>query len=74
MGTGADLAVESAGVTLVKGDLGGIVRARRLADAAGPNVSNRCGIYFLAVRDFTDPRQIGVNPGDKLVHRNDRIF
>ena len=31
MGTGADVAIESAGVTLVKGDLAGIVRARRLA-------------------------------------------
>ena len=33
MGTGADVAIESAGITLVKGDLGGIVRARRLAVA-----------------------------------------
>ena len=31
MGTGADVAIESAGITLVKGDLSGIVRARRLA-------------------------------------------
>src|SRR3546814_5723339 len=31
MGTGADVAIESAGFTLVKGDLGGIVRARRLS-------------------------------------------
>ncbi|MCH8283078.1 MAG: HAD-IC family P-type ATPase, partial [Chloroflexi bacterium] len=33
MGTGADVAMESAGVTLVKGDLRGIVRARRLSQA-----------------------------------------
>ena len=33
MGTGADVAIESAGLTLVKGDLDGIVRARRLAQA-----------------------------------------
>ncbi|HZT48727.1 MAG TPA: heavy metal translocating P-type ATPase, partial [Hyphomicrobiaceae bacterium] len=33
MGTGTDVAMESAGVTLVKGDLGGIVRARRLSAA-----------------------------------------
>ena len=33
MGTGADVAIESAGVTLVKGNLGGIVRARRLSEA-----------------------------------------
>ena len=31
MGTGTDVAMESAGVTLLKGDLGGIVRARRLS-------------------------------------------
>jgi Cu+-exporting ATPase len=31
MGTGTDVAMESAGVTLVKGDLRGIVRARRLS-------------------------------------------
>ena len=31
MGTGTDVAIESAGVTLVKGDLAGIVRARRLS-------------------------------------------
>ena len=33
MGTGTDVAIESAGVTLVKGDLAGIVRARRLSRA-----------------------------------------
>ncbi len=33
MGTGADVALESAGITLLKGDLSGIVRARRLAEA-----------------------------------------
>ncbi len=33
MGTGADVAMESAGVTLLKGDLMGIVRARRLSEA-----------------------------------------
>ena len=33
MGTGTDVAMESAGVTLVKGDLRGIVRARRLSAA-----------------------------------------
>ena len=38
MGTGADVALESAGVTLVKGDLGGIVRARRLSRAVMGNI------------------------------------
>jgi P-type Cu+ transporter len=38
MGTGTDVAMESAGVTLVKGDLRGIVRARRLSEAAMRNM------------------------------------
>ena len=38
MGTGADVAVESAGITLVKGDLTGIVRARKLAKATIKNI------------------------------------
>ena len=38
MGTGTDVAMESAGVTLVKGDLRGIVRARRLSQATMRNM------------------------------------
>jgi Cu+-exporting ATPase len=38
MGTGTDVAMQSAGVTLVKGDLGGIVRARRLSRATIRNI------------------------------------
>jgi Cu+-exporting ATPase len=38
MGTGTDVAMESAGVTLVKGDLRGIVRARRLSRATMRNI------------------------------------
>jgi Cu+-exporting ATPase len=38
MGTGTDIAIESAGVTLVRGDLRGIVRARRLAQATVANI------------------------------------
>jgi Cu+-exporting ATPase len=38
MGTGTDVAIQSAGVTLVKGDLGGIVRARRLSNATLRNI------------------------------------
>ncbi len=38
MGTGTDVAMESAGVTLLKGDLGGIVRARRLSRATMANI------------------------------------
>jgi Cu+-exporting ATPase len=38
MGTGTDVAIESAGLTLVKGDLAGIVRARRLSRATMRNI------------------------------------
>ena len=44
MGTGTDVAMESAAVTLVKGDLGGIVRARRLSRAVMSNI--RQNLFF----------------------------
>ena len=44
MGTGADVAVESAGIILVKGDLNGIVRARILAEATIGNI--RQNLFF----------------------------
>jgi P-type Cu+ transporter len=44
MGTGTDVAMESAGITLVKGDLGGIVRARRLSRLTVRNV--RQNLFF----------------------------
>ncbi len=44
MGTGADVAMESAGITLVKGDLDGIVRARALSQAAMRNI--RQNLFF----------------------------
>lgn len=44
MGTGTDVAMESAGVTLVKGDLLGIVRARRLSHATMHNI--RQNLFF----------------------------
>jgi Cu+-exporting ATPase len=47
MGTGADVAIESAGITLVKGDLDGIVRARRLARATMRNI--RQNLFFALV-------------------------
>ena len=47
MGTGADVAIESAGITLVKGDLDGIVRARRLAHATMRNI--RQNLFFALV-------------------------
>jgi len=47
MGTGADVAIESAGITLVKGDLSGIVRARRLARGTMRNI--RQNLFFALV-------------------------
>lgn len=47
MGTGADVAVESAGITLVKGDLNGIVRARTLAQATIGNIRQNLFFAFL---------------------------
>ncbi|MCF8883224.1 copper-translocating P-type ATPase [Erythrobacter sp. SN021] len=47
MGTGADVAIESAGITLVKGNLDGIVRARRLARATMRNI--RQNLFFALV-------------------------
>jgi len=57
MGTGTDVAIESAGVTLLKGDLTGIVRARRLSRATMHNIRqnlffafvyNACGVPIAA--------------------------
>ncbi len=47
MGTGADVAIESAGITLVKGDLNGIVRARRLSQATMRNIKQN--LFFAMV-------------------------
>ena len=47
MGTGADVAIESAGITLVKGDLGGIVRARKLAAATMRNIKENLFFAFV---------------------------
>jgi P-type Cu+ transporter len=44
MGTGTDVAIESAGVTLLKGDLGGIVRARTISRATMRNI--RQNLFF----------------------------
>ena len=46
MGTGTDVAMESAGVTLVKGDLRGIVRARRLSRATMANIKQNLFFAF----------------------------
>ena len=47
MGAGADVAIESAGITLVKGDLTGIVRARTLAQATIRNIKQNLFFAFL---------------------------
>ena len=47
MGTGADVAIESAGVTLLKGDLTGIVRARRLSEATMRNIRENLFFAFI---------------------------
>jgi Cu+-exporting ATPase len=47
MGTGTDVAIESAGVTLVKGDLGGIIRARRLSRATMANIKQNLFFAFV---------------------------
>ena len=47
MGTGTDVAMESAGVTLIKGDLRGIVRARRLSNATMRNIRQNLFFAFI---------------------------
>jgi len=47
MGTGTDVAMESAGVTLVKGDLNGIVRAMRLSAATMANIRQNLVLAFV---------------------------
>jgi P-type Cu+ transporter len=47
MGTGTDVAIESAGVTLVKGDLRGIVRARKLSRATMRNIRQNLFFAFI---------------------------
>jgi P-type Cu+ transporter len=47
MGTGTDVAIESAGITLVKGDLGGIVRVRKLSRATIRNIRQNLAFAFL---------------------------
>jgi len=47
MGTGTDVAIESSGITLVKGDLRGIVRARRLSHATMRNIRQNLFFAFI---------------------------
>ena len=47
MGTGTDVAIESAGVTLLKGDLTGIVKARALSKAVMRNIRQNLFFAFI---------------------------
>jgi len=47
MGTGTDVAIENAGITLLKGDLRGIVRARKLSRATIRNIKQNLAFAFL---------------------------
>jgi Cu+-exporting ATPase len=47
MGTGTDVAIQSAGITLVHGDLTGIVRARRLSRATMRNIRQNLFFAFI---------------------------
>jgi len=47
MGTGADVAMESAGITLVKGDLRALARARRLSRATMRNIRQNLFLAFI---------------------------
>jgi len=47
MGTGTDVAIESAGITLLRGDLNGIVRARRLSEATMTNIRQNLLFAFI---------------------------
>jgi Cu+-exporting ATPase len=47
MGTGTDVAIANAGITLLKGDLRGIVRARRLSRATVRNIRQNLAFAFL---------------------------
>jgi Cu+-exporting ATPase len=47
MGTGTDVAIESAGITLLSGDLGGILRARRLSRATMRNIRQNLFLAFV---------------------------
>ncbi len=50
MGTGTDVAIQSAGITLIKGDLNGIVRARHLSQATMRNI--RQNLFFAFIYNF----------------------
>ena len=80
MGTGTDVAIQSAGVTLVKGDLAGIVRARRLSPATCATSGRTCsspssttrwrpdrgGVLYPVLRPAAQPDRRGRGHGAEL--------
>ena len=60
MGTGTDVAMESAGVTLVKGDLRGIVRARHFSRATMRNIRQNLFFAFVYNSSLGMPLAAGV--------------
>ena len=47
MGTGTDVAIESAGITIIRGDLSGVVRAFKLSRATMGNIRQNLAFAFL---------------------------
>ena len=73
MGTGTDVAMESAGITLVKGDLGGIVRARRLSRRTMANIrQNLFFAFFYNVLGVPDRRGRAVSVRRSAAQSDDR--
>ena len=65
MGTGTDVARESAGVTLIKGDLGGIARARKLGKATMRNVrQNLAFASCITSSEYRSRRASSSRPSD----------
>jgi len=50
MGTGTDIAIQSAGIILAKGDMGGVVRARRLSRGVIKNIRRICSLRLSITR------------------------
>jgi len=57
MGTGTDVAIESAGITLLKGDLRGILRARKLSRATIRNIKQNLSVRFPLQRSWNPHRR-----------------
>jgi cation transport ATPase len=72
MGTGTDIAIQSAGVTLVKGDLAGIVRARTLSRATMRNIRQNLFLAFIghcqlkSTRHTREQYPFAINPCSEI--------